>query len=141
MIKTTVFGGSSLDKILFIIRGIPGCGKSTLAKQLAEHVFEADQFFLSFGQYKFDQTKLGEAHNNCKIRLHAAMLEGISPLCVSNTTTTEKELQPYLDMASKMGYNAFVLVVENRHGGKNVHGVPDDKLASMRDRLMGSIKL
>lgn len=131
-----------MDKILYILRHVPGAGSSTLANILAEgRVFEADQFFLSEGQYKFDPSKLGEAHNNCKIRLHAAMLEGISPLCVSNTTTTEKELQPYLDMASNMGYNAFVLVVENRHGGKNVHGVPDDKLASMRERLMNSINL
>lgn len=131
-----------MNKILYILRHVPGAGSSTLANILAEgKVFEADQFFVTDGHYEFDPSKLGEAHNNCKIRLHAAMLEGISPLCVSNTTTTEKELQPYLDMASKMGYNAFVLVVENRHGGKNVHGVPDDKLASMRDRLMGSIKL
>lgn len=130
-----------MNKILFIIRGIPGCGKSTLAKQLAEHVFEADQFFLTEGKYKFDQTKLGQAHNNCKIRLISAMQNGITPLCVSNTTTTEKELEPYLEYAKAYGYTAFVLVVENRHNGVNQHNVPEEVLVKMKARLMGSIKL
>lgn len=129
-------------KALFIIRGIPGSGKSTLAKQLAgDNVFEADQYFLADGEYRFDFSKLGLAHESCKQRLTNAMSNGIMPLCVSNTTTTEKELNPYLELAKSHGYTAFVVVVENRHEGVNQHGVPEEVLTKMRARLAGSIKL
>jgi hypothetical protein len=29
----------------------------------------------------------------------------------------------------------FTVIVENRHGGKNIHGVPEDKLQIMKDRF------
>jgi hypothetical protein len=29
----------------------------------------------------------------------------------------------------------FTIIVENRHGGKNVHGVPDDILEKMKGRF------
>jgi len=131
-----------MNKVLYVIRGVPGCGKSTLAKELAgNNTFEADQYFLSEGQYKFDQAKLGEAHNSCKIRLLAAMQKGLTPLCVSNTTTTEKELEPYLEYAKTYGYRAFVMVVENRHNGVNEHNVPEEVLVKMKEKLMESIQL
>jgi hypothetical protein len=130
-----------MDKVLYILRHVPGAGSSTLAKQLTEHVFEADQYFLSEGQYKFNPAELASAHNSCKIRLISAMRDGITPLCVSNTTTTEKELTPYLEYAKAYGYKAFVLVVENRHNGVNEHNVPEEVLGKMKARLMGSIKL
>lgn len=131
-----------MNKVLYILRHVPGAGSSTLAKQLAgENFFEADQYFTINGEYKFDFASLRLAHESCKQRLTNAMNDGITPLCVSNTTTTEKELDPYLSLAKSHGYTSFVLVVENRHAGVNQHGVPEDKLGVMRNRLMGSIKL
>ena len=131
-----------MNKILYILRGIPGCGKSTLAKQLVgDNVFEADQYFLTNGKYEFNPARLGLAHKSCRQRLTNAMNNGTTPLCMSNTTTTEKELEPYLQLAETFGYTTFVLVVENRHEGVNQHGVPDEVLAKMRARLSGSIRL
>lgn len=131
-----------MNKVLYILRGVPGCGKSTLAKQLAgNNVFEADQYFLTEGKYEWDFSKIGLAHESCKQRLTEAMRNDITPLCVSNTTTTEKELKPYLEMAKSHGYTSFVLVVENRHDGVNQHNVPEETLVKMRARLAGSIRL
>lgn len=131
-----------MNKILYILRHVPGAGSSTLAKQLAgDNVFEADQYFVTNGHYEFDATKLSTAHKFCQQRLTGAMSDGITPLCVSNTTTTEKELKPYLEMAKTHGYTAFVVVVENRHEGVNQHGVPEEVLTKMRTRLAGSIRL
>jgi hypothetical protein len=44
-------------------------------------------------------------------------------------------MKPYFNMAEKYGYKVFSIIVENRHGGKNEHGVPDDKLELMRNRF------
>jgi len=44
-------------------------------------------------------------------------------------------MNPYFELAEKYGYTVFTIVVENRHGGKNIHGVPDDKLEVMKNRF------
>lgn len=64
---------------------------------------------------------------------------GASKIVVANTNTTEKEMQPYFDMAKQYGYRTFFIIVENRHGNTSVHNVPEESLQKMRDRF--SIKL
>jgi hypothetical protein len=44
-------------------------------------------------------------------------------------------MQPYYDLAKEYGYMVFSIIVENRHGGKNVHNVPEGKINQMRDRF------
>ena len=56
-------------------------------------------------------------------------------IAVSNTFTQEWEMKDYYDLAEKYGYKVVSLIVENRHGGKNVHGVPEDKLEIMKNRF------
>jgi hypothetical protein len=56
-------------------------------------------------------------------------------IVVSNTFTQEWEMQAYVDLAKKYNYRVTTLIVENRHGGSNIHGVPDDKLEIMRNRF------
>ncbi len=129
-----------MEKILYIVRGIPGSGKSTFAKQLTSNVFEADHFFYdNDGNYNFDPSKIKEAHLECQTDVRCAMESSIPKIAVSNTSTQEWELQPYYELAEKYGYLVFSVVVENRHGGVNEHGVPEDKLEQMRNRF--SIKL
>ena len=130
---------------LYLIRGIPGSGKTTLAVNLPmimEYptvVLEADRYFInSSGVYEFDPSKLSEAHNDCYSRAIENLIEG-RDVIVSNTSTTEKEVQRYQKLAEELGVNFVSLIVENRHGGKNVHGVPEDKVQQMKNRF--SIKL
>jgi hypothetical protein len=56
-------------------------------------------------------------------------------IVVSNTFTQEWEMKPYFELAKTYGYTVFTLIVENRHGGKNTHGVPDEKLEQMKNRF------
>jgi len=44
-------------------------------------------------------------------------------------------MQAYFDLAKQYGYMVFTVIVENRHGGVNQHGVPDEALTRMRDRF------
>ena len=129
-----------MDKILYIVRGVPGCGKSTFARTLTPFHYEADMFFrLKDDEYKFDASRLHEAHSWCKRKVEDALKDGFSKVAVSNTSTTEKEIKPYMDLAEKYGYMVVSLVVENRHGGENVHDVPDEVIEKMKNRF--SIKL
>lgn len=131
-------------KNLYLIRGLPGSGKTTFAANLSWALnstwWEADQFFVTEEEgYKWDASKIEEAHRWCKSMCERGMVAGEDHVVVSNTFTTEKEMQPYLDMAEKYGYRATTLIVENRHGGKNIHDVPEATIQKMRNRF--SVKL
>jgi len=127
-------------KTLYIVRGVPGSGKSTFAKNLGGTHFETDAYFMVDGEYKFDFTKLKEAHKWCQDGVNTAMIlnhtTGLNEIIVvSNTFTQEWEMQPYFEMAESWGYRVFSIVVENRHGGINEHGVPEDKIEVMKNRF------
>ncbi len=128
-------------KKLILLRGLPGSGKSTLAKQLGGSHFETDKYFFDEqGNYNFDGSKLKEAHKWCQDSVTTAMILNHTTgdnetIIISNTFTQEWEMKPYMDMAKNWGYIVFSLIVENRHGGVNQHGVPDEKLQQMNDRF------
>lgn len=126
-------------KDLFLVRGLPGSGKSTLAKILANGAqsahYEADMYFMQNGTYEFDASKLRNAHEWCRDMVYMDMVKGLPRIVVSNTFTQEWEMQAYFDLAKEHGYQVFCIVVENRHGGVNEHGVPDETLDKMQDRF------
>lgn len=130
---------------LYLIRGVPGSGKSSFANELlnynlVDYVQEADSYFVdsSTSEYKFDPCLLGVAHLECKKGVMSALELGLS-VAVSNTSTTEREVQVYKEIAEKYNARFVSLIVENRHEGKNVHNVPEEKIKQMKDRF--SIKL
>tara|TARA_R110000868_G_scaffold21698_1_gene90046 strand:+ start:1223 stop:1609 length:387 start_codon:yes stop_codon:yes gene_type:complete len=123
-------------KELFLLRGLPGSGKSTLAKSIGGVHKETDMYFMKDGEYQFDVTKLKDAHQWCQNSVETVMKGWVdSKVIVSNTFTQEWEMQPYYDLAEKHGYTVYSLIVENRHGGVNEHGVPEDKLKLMKNRF------
>ena len=125
-----------MEKVLYIVRGVPGSGKSTFAKQLTANVFEADHYFYdNDGNYNFIPSEIKEAHKECQQFVGYAMESGIKKIAVSNTFTQEWEMEPYFELAKKHGFNVFTIVVENRHGGVNLHGVPEDKIEQMKNRF------
>jgi Fe-S cluster assembly ATPase SufC len=120
---------------LFLLRGLPGSGKSTLAKSLGGRHFEADMYFVIDGEYKFDATKLRDAHEWCRSSIGGLMINEEPRLVVSNTFTQEWEMEAYYKLADEYGYRVYSLIVENRHSGVNEHGVPEEKLEQMKTRF------
>ena len=127
-------------KTLFLLRGLPGAGKSTMAKSIGAIYFEADMFFMEGNEYKFDATKLRHAHSWCQDQARIAMKNanagiGDTRIAVANTFTQSWEMKPYYDMAKEYGFTVFSIVVENRHGGVNIHGAPEEVLDKMEERF------
>jgi predicted kinase len=135
----------TLNPTLFLVRGIPGSGKSTFAKHIWNEyaICEADKFFHNkeTGEYNFDASRLKEAHEWCrnevetKMKDHQANPQFYPEIVVSNTFTQEWEMQTYIDLANKYGYQVTTLIIENRHGNSNVHNVPAETLDRMRQRF------
>ena len=102
-------------KELFLLRGLPGSGKSTLAKSLGGFHVEADMFFMKDGEYRFDGSKLKDAHEWCQNEVNLAMIlnhttGANNKIVVSNTFTQEWEMKAYTDLAESYDYNVFSLI-------------------------------
>jgi predicted kinase len=129
------------SKNLFLLRGIPGSGKTTLSRELNTINVEADTYFVQkSGVYKFDPTKLPDAHKWCQDYTESLMEQETTSISVSNTFTQEWEMKAYYDIAKKHGYTVFSLIVENRHGGVDTHNVPESSLNAMIDRFVIKLK-
>ena len=137
-----------MSKILYLVRGVPGSGKTTLATNLANAinwdgdytndaiVHSADDYFVNAkGEYKFDASQLWAAHKQCLENTKQALNSGMKHVFVANTFTTKKEMKPFNKLAEQFGYMVVSIIVENRHGNDNVHDVPDDKVQAMKDRF------
>jgi len=128
-------------KNLYLLRGLPGAGKSTLANQIGGTHFEADMYFINEnGEYIFNGADIKKAHAWCQSEVHTAMILNHTTgdnekIVVSNTFTQGWEMEPYYKLAESYGYRVFSIIVENRHGGENQHGVPEDKIEAMRVRF------
>lgn len=119
---------------LLLIRGLPGSGKTTMAKAYAVKGYvhcEADQYFDNDGTYVFDASKLSAAHADC-LRRTIEALDAFDSVVVSNTFTRQWEMEPYRLAAKRRG--VLFRVIEAVGEWPNVHGVPDETIERMRAR-------
>lgn len=121
-------------KTLYIVRGVPGSGKSTWVRNnLHIKAFEADDFFMRDGVYRYIPDMVPRAHEFCKRRCENAMKEGQEIIAVANTFTRKWEYSKYIELAEKYGYEIVIHVCKGNY--KNIHNVPDDAIAKMRERF------
>lgn len=132
---------------MFILRGVSGSGKSTVAAAIASTdpdsvICCADDFFEDDdGNYKFNSAYLKEAHEDCFKKCCKAIWDRKSTIIIANTNTTAKEWARYEEAANLNGYKVFFLVVENRHGNSDIHGVPRETKQKQAERVKQSLKL
>lgn len=101
--------------VLFILRGVPGVGKSHLGLRLVDgdksKVFASDDWFdMQPGGYlvSFSLDKTAIAHRWNEERVRAAMQRGISPIVVDNTNLRMRFARPFVDMAKQYQYHVEI---------------------------------
>ena len=124
---------------LILLRGLPGSGKTSLAKDLSEDgkypVFSVDDYFTDEkGQYKFEFEKNHLAYKQCEERTRSAMQNKVQKIFLDNTFTLEWEMEPYFKLAAEYNYKVYVVTVENRHKGNNIHDIPEEHIRKMAEK-------
>lgn len=141
------------DQKLILMRGIPGSGKSTKAKELVGEgsIHSTDDVISSKGNYQEFFNKMKASGNFSMLSsVHAENLKnavkdmemGVTPVVIDNTNIRPFESKPYIENALKLGYDDNnIVIVDIGTGGmlaeelakRNTHGVPLDKIKSMID--------
>lgn len=128
-----------MSKHLFLLRGLPGCGKSTVAHLIADDnknpVFSVDDYFTGpSGHYEFKYNENHKAYEMCEKNVLKAMTEGREKIFVHNTFTHLWEMEPYFKMASEAKYKVHVMTIENYHGSDNIHGISPEQIRKMAEK-------
>jgi len=125
-------------KTLYIVRGLPGSGKTTFIESITQNYVEADMYHEKVVDgkliYDWKPENVSLAHQWCYNQVEGLMEMGEEKIAVSNTNTTEKEFKKYIELANDFGYRYHVITVENYHGGENTHNVPEKTLEKMENR-------
>ena len=107
---------SQNDYVLILMRGIPSCGKSYRALELAngnkDIICSADSFFGNTPEeYAKNWTpqKLGLAHKTCQNRVRKLMCEKSNLIIVDNTNTKMAECLPYMALADSYLYDSVII--------------------------------
>ena len=133
---------------LIIIRGLPGAGKSTFAKMLQKKlnesekissvIFETDDFFcdsLDRTHYMFDPGLLEIAHMWNIGNVFRFCRDYTCPCIVANSFTTNKEIQPYRNIARETKRLYFIVdIYDTGKKHTSIHDVPNYTLVNMEKR-------
>jgi len=133
---------------LIALRGFPGCGKSTFARDLAEEItarangvsaviISTDDEMMENGRYNFVPAKLGEAHAKTFKKTLDVLASGEKNIIIDNTNLSVAEISPYALAAAAFGYDFEVISVlcnPDVAFKRQTHNVP----ASTHERMVGS---
>lgn len=127
-----------MTKIAYIMRGVPGSGKSRIAKMLAGQdgvIHSTDRYFMVGGRYVYDPSKLSEYHARNRAAFEASLRAGVPVVICDNTNIRLVHMQPYVEMARAHSYE--VRIVEVAHplpavaAARNSHGATIEVIERM----------
>ncbi|CAB3227016.1 unnamed protein product [Arctia plantaginis] len=146
------------SRIMIIMRGLPGSGKSHLARLIVEtligpslssynnHVFSSDDYFMVRGKYQYDKSYISYAHSWNQNRVETSAIQGLSPIIIDNTNIEIWEMRPYVVQGLMNGY--IIEVVEpmtpwakipRQLFNMNTHKVPLQKIKRMLDNYVENV--
>jgi hypothetical protein len=131
---------------VFILRSRSGGGKSFTAEKLSRLpnslIICADDYFMVDGEYRFNSQYLHAAHKECQIKFFNALNNKTAEnIIVANTNAKKSDFEYYEQTARTFGADVIFMVIENRHGGKNQHFVPENTLDRQENNIRLSLSL
>lgn len=128
----------SSKKDAIIMRGGPGTGKSTRAKDLAGEegvIHSTDNYFYQDGVYAFDPSHLREYHERNFAAFCESLEQGVPTVICDNTNVQHWQFDRYVDAAKKAGYSVEIVTMPHLDpevaAKRTIHGVPVDTIRKM----------
>lgn len=104
--------------MLWLIRGLPGTGKTAYANGLGCLVLDADAWHVRGGEYQYSRSRVGAAREWCFDRARAALRLGLD-VAVPDVFPVRKFLLPYLQMAREEGAPVTIVEMSREHGSRH----------------------
>ncbi|KHN74022.1 NEDD4-binding protein 2-like 1 [Toxocara canis] len=126
--------------VLILMRGVPGSGKSYLARELLSGtngvIHSTDDYFTENGVYTFDATKLQEFHQRNFKEARKSMSDGVKLVIIDNTNIYSIHMKPYVTQAIKFMYEVYFVEPQTQWKTKawecarfNTHAIPEEKIS------------
>lgn len=131
---------------VYLLRGIPGSGKSTYQRKMFPDavVVSADHFFTKpDGSYSFNARALGIAHKVCYDKYVKALEEKQPLIVVDNTNIPTRDIKKYAEAAQKYQFEFEIITLlcdPEIAFQRNVHKVPRETILEMHNKL-GRVEL
>jgi predicted kinase len=125
-------------KKAFIMRGLPGSGKSTKARELAGSegvIHSTDDFFMVDGEYRFVPADIKANHDRNFIAFCMSLEKGIPIVICDNTNSKHWEYARYEEAAKKAGYEVEIVSMPHPSVAtavaRTLHKVPQGAIEAM----------
>ena len=107
-------------------------------------VCSADDWHMVNGEYKWHPDKVHFAHTQCQELARTAAASRTELILIDNTSLTERECRPYLDIANDHDYIVWLVEAPNNDlpaeelFKRNVHGVPLATIERMKTKFISN---
>jgi len=128
---------------LLVLRSVSGAGKTTFCNLFPDAVVCcADDYFTDKdGNYNWYLEGLGKAHGYCWNKFVDAVTSTTKDIIIANVNAKPSDWNKYVKEAEDLGFIVTFIVLENRHGGKDVHNVPEETLQRQEKTIRENLKL
>lgn len=127
---------------MILMRGVPGSGKSFLAKRLAGRlggkIYSADDMLMTGEEYVWTSPLVYTAHQIVQQLVKLAMIRNEKVIIIDNTNIRPRQARPYVELAVKHAYEIEVRepTTHWRHDvqellARGTHSIPQEVLEHM----------
>lgn len=128
-------------KVLYIIRGPFGTGKTEFANTMCNNVVSCWDYYARYGKNKFDEKLKPYADDYCRESVLNLMKENVNNVAVTNSFSKNSDLEFYYQAANNYGYEVFSLLMDSKDFDKYKRDAPEDIVLKQIINLKNNVAL